>query len=364
MTETASPNENERTDAAPASAALPSGRSREALALGLGTIAFVVVAVVAVPVMHLQSVPISGPGSLGQYIAIASAIVGVLSFAAGRYVVRDRGRRIGLLDVVDIVVVAVAMGVIALLTWTLLADLLARAFVGADVFAIPSLLLAGVTAALTAYAVFLVATELTLQLLAFVLALFLVEGVLAAMLTAADKNWWKENLSALGMTDDVSALAFNSTLIIAGIIVTTLARHATRGIEVSSSAALRWVRGLLVTIGVFLACVGIFPVDRFFAVHNTVATGMAVAYLVLVIGLRFWIPGLQRGFIYLGWAFLAVVVVVGVFFGVGYYTLTAVELIAAMLIFSWIILFLRNIAALQKDAAPDPTAAPAAVIAE
>jgi hypothetical membrane protein len=274
----------------------------------------------------------------------------VLSFLVGRFVVRDR--RLGFLDIVDAVAIAVALGVIALLTWTLLSNLLARAFIGADVFAIPSLLLAGVTAALTAYAGFLVATELDLQLLAFILAIFLVEGVLAAMLTAADKSWWKENLSALGMTDDVSALAFNSTLIIAGVIVTTLSRHATRDIETSSRSAERWVRGLLTTVGVFLACVGIFPVDQFFAVHNTVATGMAVAYCALVIGLRFWIPGLQRAFIYLGWVFLVVVVVLGIFFAIGYYTLTAVELVAAMLIFSWIILFLRNISALRKDTQP------------
>ena len=34
----------------------------------------------------------------------------------------------------------------------------------------------------------------------------------------------------------------------------------------------------LVLVGIFLACVGVFPVDRFFLVHNTVATGMAVVY--------------------------------------------------------------------------------------
>lgn len=355
----ASPTESE--DAAPpASAAraasaefgpptVGSLRSREALAMGLGAVAFVVAALVSVPALHLQPVPIAGRGSLGQFVALASAIVAMVSFVLGRFVLRDRSRRVGVLDLVDVLAIAIALGVIALLTWALLANLLSRAFIGAEVFAIPSLLLAGVTAALTAYAAFLVGTELDLQLLAFILAMFLVEGVLAAMLTSADKGWWKENLSALGMTDDVSALAFNSTLIIAGVIVTTLSRHATHDIETSSRAAARWVRGLLITVGVFLACVGIFPVDRFFAVHNTVATGMAVAYCVLVLGLRFWIPGLQRAFIYLGWVFLAVVVVLGVFFAIGYYTLTAVELVAAMLIFSWIILFLRNISALQKD---------------
>ena len=49
------------------------------------------------------------------------------------------------------------------------------------------------------------------------------------MLTASDPQWWKNNLSALGMTDDISSLAFNLTLIVAGIIVTTLARYATHG---------------------------------------------------------------------------------------------------------------------------------------
>ena len=357
MTETAaSPTENE--GGAPPDAAAPSHfrapasrslRSREAVAMGLGAIAFVAAVLVSILALHLEPVPISGPGSLGQFVALASAIVAVLSFILGRSVVRDRSRPLRLLDVVDVSAIAVALGVIALLTWALLANLLSRAFIGADVFTIPSLLLAGVTAALTAYAAVLVGTELNLQLLAFILAMFLVEGVLAAMLTSADKSWWKENLSALGMTGDVSALAFNSTLIIAGVIVTTLSRHATRDIQTSSRAAGQWVRALLITIGAFLACVGIFPVDRFFEIHNTVATGMAVAYCVLVVGLRFWIPGLQRAFIYLGWVFLAVVVVLGVFFAIGYYTLTAVELVAAMLIFSWIILFLRNISALQKD---------------
>ena len=34
----------------------------------------------------------------------------------------------------------------------------------------------------------------------------------------------------------------------------------------------------------------------------------------------------------------------------GYYTLTAVELVAGVLVFAWIILFIRNAAALQQDA--------------
>jgi hypothetical protein len=46
-------------------------------------------------------------------------------------------------------------------------------------------------------------------------------------------------------------------------------------------------------------------------------------------------------FIALGYAYVAVIVLLAVFFATGYYNLTAVELIAAVLIFSWIIVFLR-----------------------
>jgi hypothetical membrane protein len=326
-------------------------RRLESLALGLGAVAFVVVALVALPVFRLDSAPISGPGSVGQYAAIASAVTAFLAFLAGRVVVR-RGdaRRFTPTDAFDAAALAIAHGLIALLTWTLVATILEESFLDAVVFAVPVLLLAGAAAAIAAYAAFLSATRMDLELLATVLAVFLVEGILASMLTASDPHWWQENLSALGMTDDLSALAFNLTLIVGGFIVTTLARYATAGIPAARAHGIVAVRTCLILIGVFLACVGIFPVDEFFAIHNSVACGMAVAFGVLVIGLGWWMLGMSRAFLALGYVFLAVVVALGISFAVGYYTLTAVELIAGILVFSWIILFLRSAAALAADA--------------
>jgi len=43
-------------------------------------------------------------------------------------------------------------------------------------------------------------------------------------------------------------------------------------------------------------------------------------------------------------------VLLGVFFATGYYNLTAVELVAGVLIFSWIILFLRNAGVIRPEA--------------
>ena len=102
-------------------------------------------------------------------------------------------------------------------------------------------------------------------------------------------------------------------------------------------------RGGLVIVGIFLALVGVFPVDRFFLVHNTVATGMAVVFALLVCALPKLLPGLPKTFYALGYIYVGVVALLGVFFATGFYNLTAVELIAGVLIFSWIIVFLRTV---------------------
>lgn len=350
MAETAATRTRHDT-AAPQAAA--SERSLESLAIGIGAIAFVISALVALIVFRVEPAPISGPGSIGQFSAISSAVAAIVAFVAGRYIVhsREAGGRLHPLDYVDMAALALAHGVIALLGWTLLAVILERAFIGAEVFSLPLLMLAGAAAAVTAYVAFYSATHMDLQVLALVLATFLTLGVLASMLTASDPQWWKENLSALGMTNDLSALAFNLTLIVAGIIVTTLARYATGGIPSSHPKGVSRVRVSLIVVGIFLGLVGVFPVDEFFYIHTGVASGMAVAFGVLVVGLHRWIPGFPRAFVLLGWLFLGVILVLGVFFAVGYYTLTAVELVSGILVFTWIILFIRNAAALQQDVA-------------
>lgn len=351
MTQTAAaPTRRERALARIAEAG--SERALETLALGVAAGSFVLAALAALLAFGFTGAPIAGPGSIGQFAAIASAVVAFAAVLGGRYLLHERGAlgRLHPLDHLDIIALAIAHAVIALLGWTLMAVILEQAFIGAEVFALPVLILAGATAGMSAYLAFYSATHMDLQLLATVLAVFLVFGVLASMLTASDPNWWKDNLSALGMTTNVSALAFNLTLIVAGFLVTTLARYATRGIPTSNPSGVGRVRTCLVVVGVFLALVGVFPVNLFFALHTGVASGMVVAYGVLVIGLPRWIPGMPRPFVLLGWLFLGVTLVLAVFFLVGYYTLTAVELVAGILVFTWIILFIRNAAALEQDA--------------
>ncbi|MBO9624782.1 MAG: DUF998 domain-containing protein [Microbacterium sp.] len=339
----------------------------EATALLVGAGFFVVGFAIAFPVFFGHELAISGAGSIGTFAAYGGALTAVLAFVLGRLLVRPQevrpeqvrdgfsvpGDR---LRWYDLAAIAFAHAAIAFLGWIGIAELLERSFIGAPVFAFPGAILVSVAFALTAYVSFLTAVALTPMVLSLVLAVFLVVGAFAAMLASSDPDWWRLNLSALGMSTNHASVAFNVTLIIAGIMITTISRYATAGLPVDDDKARRGrfiVRGGLILMGVFLACVGIFPVDEFFLVHNTVATGMAVVFAVVVVGLPWFLPSIPRVFVLFGWIYVLVIAMLGAFFAVGYYNLTAVELIAAVLIFSWIIVFLRT----AGSVVPHPEAA-------
>lgn len=322
----------------------------ESFALTFGAFAFVGTALVAIFVFWGRELPIDGRGSLGEFAAIAGAV----SAAAGFATARLRPRRERKAEVAaaegtrywwfDLVALSAAYAAIALLGWIGAATILDHSFVGATVFASPAVVLVGASAALSAYLAFVSGATLTPRHLSLVLALFLVVGMVTAMLSATDPQWWQMNLSALGITHDISALTFNITLIVSGVIVTTIARFGTAALPSTTPVEQRRrriVRSLFVLLGALLACVGIFPVDRFFLIHNTVAMGMCVAFTVLVIGLPWVIPSMPKAFLVLGFVYVGVIVILTALFSAGIYNLTAVELVSALLIFSWIILFLR-----------------------
>lgn len=327
--------------------------SIESSALLAGGVVFVVSAVVAAAVFWSRAVPISGPGSIGQFVALGAAVVAVLTVIVARALIADTEVRGVRLHWFDVAALALAHGVIVLLGWLAIADVVAASFTDASVYVLPAAMLSGAAISTTTYLVFISAARLTPMALSVLLGAFLVVGTFASMLSATDPHWWQKNLSTLGISDDFSALTFNITLIIAGVIVTTIANFATASIPMPDARARRGrdrLRLALIAMGILLACVGIFPVDRFLTAHNVAASGMAVVFVVLVIALRRLVPGLSRVFILVGYVFVGVIVVLAVFYVTGYYNLTAVELVAFLLIFSWLIVLLRNTGAMRQEA--------------
>ena len=331
-------------------------RTRESVALVVGAAAFVIGLIVALIAFGGNSVAIAGRGSLGQVVAISAAVAAAAVFVMARVLVRVRlssdDHLRAQLRWYDTAALALAYAAIALLGWLGIATLMDKSFTGAVVFTFSAIVLAAVALALTAWAVFLSAVSLTPVGLSVVLCVFLVIGCLTSMLSASDADWWKDNLSALGMADDFSARTFNVTLVIGGVIVTTIAHFATEDLATSTARERHgrtFVRIALGLIGVLLACVGLFPVDEHFLIHNSVACGMVVAFITTIIGLRWFVPSTPPALLALGYIYALTIVTLAVFFAVGYYTLTAVELVAFVLVFSWLIVFLRNTTASRSQ---------------
>ncbi|KQQ92920.1 hypothetical protein ASF62_14085 [Leifsonia sp. Leaf325] len=356
------------TATGPTGATTAAGVESRALLFAIG--GFLAAAVIGLILFGGRDVPLAGANSLGNVTAVVSAVIALVVFIAGYVLSYAEPSRAWLRDVrlgrqfLDIGGLAFAHAVLCFLAFGVLFKLLEGAFIGAVVFPFAAAAMLGAACAASSYFVFLSAVHMTTSRVAATMAIFLVLGLLTSMLTAGDPNWWKMNISALGMSDDLSGYVFNFTLVIAGIVITTMANYMTAELESGpltrtdetttdavSRGRARYVKWSLVLIGVFLACVGIFPVDDFFAIHNTVAIGMAVVFAVLVFRLPWVVPGLPRAFFVVGFLFIAVIAATAVSFATGYYNLTAVEIIAFALIFTWLIVLIRMVSAAATDAA-------------
>lgn len=237
-----------------------------------------------------------------------------------------------------------------------------------------------VVGGLSAYATYQSGARMNSYLLSNLLATYLAAGVLTSMVTTRNANWWEVNFSALGAANSGVAWTFNVTLVTGGIVITMLAEYVTRDIQAlaayradlraedgahglgagrrgagwmahATDVRTRPVLVCLVLIGVLLAGTGLVPVDVFMPAHNALATSMSGVYVLLVMGLPWWLPGLSRtfqvtGFVMLGGAVLAVVL----WYPLGYYNMTAMELFVAGIVLGWLVLLIRNVAAAVEDA--------------
>lgn len=200
------------------------------------------------------------------------------------------------------------------------------------------------------------AGSLTTQSLSMLVAAFLVTGAFSSALTSSDPQWWQAHFSALGTVSDASGITFNFTLILTGVVLTTLADFLTHDLS-------RWARhtgepGWKVTfvrvgfivLGIMLAMVGVIPVNFSLFWHNMVTYVAVCAFAVMLIAVPFLFRRLTGGF------FGVTVVVAGMLataawlnLGAGYLNITAFEIVAVGTVFIWLILFIRSVSAAVDD---------------
>ncbi|WP_052226262.1 DUF998 domain-containing protein [Microbacterium mangrovi] len=251
-------------------------------------------------------------------------------------------------NTISVVVVHAGLAFVAVYA---LYRVLAAGFIGLPIVTFWAVVLMAVTLGMTTWIVYLSVSTMTTQRMSSLLLAFIAIGTLTAMVTTPDPKWWTIHFSHLGtFEDDLSSWVFNGTLIFGGLLVTTFAVYIANDMrELADAGVLQNPRGprvvptLFVVMGIMLAFVGIFPVDVNLAVHNLSASGMAVMYLVLLIGGPSLLRGMPRTYFVASWTFLAATVASVILFipAIGFFSLTAFEILVFALIFGWIAVFIR-----------------------
>ncbi|GGI45287.1 putative membrane protein [Agromyces flavus] len=327
---------------------------------------------VAAVTMSGQVWPLWGGWSVGAAAAIAVLVSGLVLGAIGYWRSRDlpgQEWRRGLrpwkfsLDVGTVSAVhAIIGGILAVVTFAMLQ----RSFEGLVVDGLTATGATAASAGLAGYWIFLSVSSITTNRLATLLVFFMASATLASMATAQDPQWWEYHFSQLGTAGDFSSGLFNLALIVAGAFVTTFALYVDRdlttlvrqGVLVNAWAP-RFVSVVFIVMGVMLAGVGLFPLTVSVALHNSCAIGMSLSFLVLLASSPWTLKGMPARFFWFCAGAGALVVGGALLFEpVGYYNLTAFELLAFATIFGWISVFIRFENALTDGPEVAPAGAP------
>ncbi|GAA1810820.1 hypothetical protein GCM10009771_10950 [Nesterenkonia flava] len=344
-----------------------------------------------------QRPALAGDESIQFYGAIVGGVTGGLAFLLG-YTLNARlaniwlGQRPRLRQLIDTLALLVVHSSIAVMAALGLFRIFQEAFIGLTVDHIAGAVLLAIVGGVAAYFSFNSGARITAFSLSTLLAIFMASGVLVSMIFAENPFWWHVMFSELGTGQAglTSFWTFNTTLIVSGIIITTLTAFITRDLEIWAAHAKRQharrlnrrseerraqkgrvpvrtrisnafsrhvhtprvmvVRITMISMGLSLAGVGLIPISLHHDGHVIVTAAFGVCFLFLLLGMPYWLPGFPWTFYLLSYlSAFGLLFAASLWWPVGYYNLTSLELIAAAVLFSWLIVFIRNIAALVEQ---------------
>lgn len=345
--------------------ALTSAVANESRALYAALISAGVSGIAAFVYFLGRQVPLSGAGSVGMATASAAAILSFATFCVAYTLSFQDPSRAWMLRVsrarrvFDVAALAFVHAAIAFLTMLASFYVFQDAFQGLVLEPFAAAMFVAACCGVTAYSVYLSGSSISSYTLANLLAVFIVAGAFTSMITTDNTQWWQTNFSILGASDSGNAAyAFNVTLILSGAVITVLASYITSDLRTwrklkghQNMRGVELVQWLLVILGICLSLVGLVPVDVSVPAHNTAAMSMMLIFAAITLGLPFWIKEIPKTFFGTSYTLLGVLLLaVVLYFPLGYYNLTALELAAGAIIFGWLVIFIRTVAAMVADA--------------
>ncbi|NLS10915.1 hypothetical protein HGQ17_13115 [Nesterenkonia sp. MY13] len=343
-----------------------------------------------------QRPSLAGDDSIQFFGSIIGGVAAGVAFLLG-YSLNARmaniwiGQRPKLRQLIDTVALLVVHSSIAVMGTLGIFRVFQEAFIGLTVDHIAGSVLVSIVGGVAAYFSFNSGARITAFSLSTLLAVFMASGVLVSMIFAENPFWWHVMFSELGTGQAglTSFWTFNTTLVVSGVIITTLTAFIARDLEIwadheRKKVARRLVeraqsnktksgrvplgtkiinafsghfrtprvmaiRILMIVMGLSLAGVGLIPINLHHDGHVLVTAAFGASFLFILFSVPYLLPGFPRSFYV-----LSILAAGGLVFAfllwmpVGYYNLTSLELIGVAILFAWLIVFIRNIAALVE----------------
>lgn len=182
----------------------------------------------------------------------------------------------------------------------------------------------------------------------------IIGGAGFSMITNGELQWWHKNLSFLGTNLAQNAWQFNLTLIISALLMIALVDVLFISLQKSfpKNHRLFYLRILLTLTALSLGGVGLFPnngAGRLHELHTKAANWLVYLIIILIISCYFLLPNVTKEFLAISYSMATSLIVANLIFKrTTFLSLTAFELIAFILGFSWLLLLLQNLLNLLK----------------
>ncbi|VDG19517.1 hypothetical protein [Lactobacillus sp. CBA3605] [Lactiplantibacillus mudanjiangensis] len=298
---------------------------------------------------HNNYVKLTGDYSLATSIIIVGVIMGILLFAG--FFIRDRhnphNQFVQNVYWRNFPVIVLSFALILALVLIGGMWLLGMMFKGAVFDRFTASIILFVFGVVTNIAMVYLALIVDASILSTVLILVIMSGVAISMAVNNQRYWWQHNLSFLGTSNASSGWQFNATLIFAALLTIALVDYLFVSLQRQFPKSRRlWVlRGLLTLTAVDLGLVGVFPNNaNSHEIHDQFAMFLVYLIIGLIVGVRWLLPQVTKDFLYLSYGVGVALVIAEILFQiVGYFSLTAFEIVAFVLAFGWLLMLLERI---------------------
>ena len=299
--------------------------------------------------LNYKQIPLVGPKSTASLVILLGVLTGMINFTHF-FTESKRGKVDSLAKKIywrNFPTVLISYTLLIMVSLLLIFKILGQLFAGASFDIYTSTVIGTLMVAIINYIMVYTAKTLTPLTLIKSLTYIILGGVTVAMLTNQDQQWWLYNFSFLGTPEASNSWQFNITLIFSALIMIALIDYLFVMLYEGQGKTknLIMLKFLLILTALSLGGVGLFPYNESLfsqAMHNRVAGYLVYLFIVLIIAIRWLLPGISKHFLKISYsAGAALVFAVFLFQGVNYLSLTAFELIAFVLAFSWLLLLLQ-----------------------